>query len=476
MRRAVVALFALAAGACASRAAYKPPPPPEVPVAFKENADWKPAQPADHSVRGAWWELFQDPELDRLQTQIDVSNESLKAQQARFFQARAAIAVSRAARYPQVSINPSITQEETSANRENAIARGRTSTFLLPVDVSYEADVWRRIQNTVDASRAAAQATAADLEAVRLSLHAELALDYFELRGLDAERQIVDQAVTAFGRALELTRARFAGGIASQADVAQAETQLETTRAQGTDLLVRRAALEHAIATLVGKPASSFAIGVRPLTTPPPDIPAGLPGDLLERRPDIAAAERRVASANAELGVARAAFFPRLLLTASTGFESASLTKWLSGLSTFWAVGPAAAATLLDGGRRRALSAQAQAGYEETVATYRGTVLTAFQEVEDNLAALRVLRDEAEIQAGAVAAADRSLTLATNRYRGGVTSYLEVITAQNAALSSQRTAAEILSRRLAASVLLIKALGGGWSATTIPALKTEGVR
>jgi NodT family efflux transporter outer membrane factor (OMF) lipoprotein len=474
VKRAAFVLVALAVTACANKATYTPPAPQQVPPNFKENADWKTAQPADHLSRGAWWEVFGDEQLNTLQATIDVSNQTLKAQQARFAQARAAIGITRADKYPQVTTSPSITETESSANRANAIAHQRFSDFVLPVDVSYEADVWSRVRNSVAAARATAQASAADLESVRLSLHAELALDYFELRGIEADRQILDAAVTAFQRALDLTRSRFQGGIASQADVAQAETQLESTRAEARDLMVRRAALEHAIAALVGQPASAFTLTVTPLAGLPPDIPAGLPGDLLERRPDIAAAERRVASANASLGVARAAFFPRLLLTASAGFESSSLTQWLTGLSSFWSVGPAAVATIFDGGRRRATSAQAQASYEEMVADYQSSVLTAFQEVEDNLAALRVLREEAEIQQGAVAAANRSLTLANNRYRGGVASYLEVTTAQNAALSSQRIAADILSRRLGASVLLIKALGGGWNAASIPELKGDG--
>jgi NodT family efflux transporter outer membrane factor (OMF) lipoprotein len=474
VKRAAPILIALALSACANKVTYMPPAPSQIPPAFKENADWKAALPADQTVRGAWWEVFQDEQLNALEARIEVSSETLKAQQARFAQARAAIAINRADRYPQVTTSPSITQTESSANRANAIARQRISEYVLPVDVSYEADVWGRIRYAVDASRASAQASAADLESVRLSLHAELAFDYFQLRGVEADTQILDAAVTAFQRALELTRARFKGGIASQADVAFAETQLEGTRAEAKDLMVQRAALEHAIAALVGAPASSFSLIVAPLTGPPPEIPAGLPGDLLERRPDIAAAERRVASANAQLGVARAAFFPRLLLTASAGFESASLTSWLAGLSTFWSVGPAAVATIFDGGRRQAVSAQAQAAYEEMVADYQGSVLTALQEVEDNLAALRVLREEAEIQQGAVAAADRSVTLANNRYRGGVASYLEVTAAQNAALSSRRTAADILARRLSASVLLIKALGGGWNISSLPELKGDG--
>jgi NodT family efflux transporter outer membrane factor (OMF) lipoprotein len=331
------------------------------------------------------------------------------------------------------------------------------------VDFSYELDVWGRVRQSVAAARAQAQASAADVEVVRLSLHAELALDYFELRGLDAERAILDNSVTAFERALELTRNRFAGGIASQADVAQAETQLETTRAQAVDVGVRRSALEHALAELVGKAPADVRIAPTPLAEPPPDIPAGLPSDLLERRPDIAAAERRIEAASAEVGIANAAFFPRLFLTAAAGFESRSLGSWLSGLSVFWSAGPAAAYTLFDAGRRRAVTAQAQASFDESVANYQETILRSLQDVEDSLSTLRILREESDVQAAAVAAAERAQALANNRYRGGVATYLEVIAAQSAALSNQRAAVSVLSRRLAASVLLIKALGGGWA-------------
>jgi NodT family efflux transporter outer membrane factor (OMF) lipoprotein len=469
-------LLALTATGCAARHVDLPPPAPQVPPAFRESADWKPGQPADQALRGAWWEIFGDPQLNALETPVDVSNDTLRAAQARFLQARAAIGVARGSRYPQITAGPQITGGEQSGNRPNATVHTRLSDFLLPADVSYEADVWGRIRLGIDAARATAQASAADLEAVRLSLHAELALDYFELRGLDAERVLLDNSVTAFQRALDLTQNRFAGGIASQADVALAETELEATRAQAVDLGARRAALEHAIATLTGKTPAALQVPSSPLASPPPEIPMGLPSDLLERRPDIAAAERRIDAAGAAAGIAQAAFFPRLLLTAAAGFESRSLASWLSGLSTFWSAGPAAAATLFDGGRRRAISEQARADYDETVASYQETILRSLQEVEDGLAALRVLREEADIQASAVAAAERSLTLATNRYRGGVTSYLEVITAQNAALSNQRAAVSILSRRLQASVLLIKALGGGWSLASLPTLGTDGRR
>jgi NodT family efflux transporter outer membrane factor (OMF) lipoprotein len=465
-------LAALMAAGCATRHVDLHPPAADVPPAFKESADWKTGQPADQALRGAWWDVFGDPQLNALEATIDVSNDTLRAAQARFVQARAAIGIARSARSPQVEATPQITTGTESGNRTNATAHQRVSNFLLPVDVSYEADVWGRVRLGIEQARASAQASAGDLEAVRLSLHAELALDYFELRGLDAERVILEDSVTAFQRALDLTRNRFAGGIASQADVALAETQLEATRAQAVDIGARRASLEHAVAVLTGKAPATLQLPSSPLTSPPPEIPMGLPSDLLERRPDIAAAERRIAAASAQVGIAQTAFFPRLLLTATAGFESRSLLSWLSGLSTFWSAGPAAAATLFDGGRRRAVSAQAQAGYDETVASYHETILRSLQEVEDSLATLRVLREEADIQASAVAAAERSLTLATNRYRGGVTSYLEVITAQNAALSNQRAAVSILSRRLEASVLLIKALGGGWTAASLPALKT----
>jgi len=366
-------------------------------------------------------------------------------------------------RGPVVATAPQMTGGTQSGNRNNNVAHVTSADLILPVDVSYEVDVWGRVRQTVAAAAANAQASAADVEAVRLSLHAELALDYFELRGLDAEKALLDNTVAALQRALDLTRNRYTGGIASQADVALAETQLEGTRAQSVDVGARRAALEHAIAVLVGVAPASFQIAALSLADPPPDIPAGLPSNLLERRPDIAAAERRVAAASAEVGVANAAFFPRLLLTASAGFESRSIASWITGLSTFWSAGPAMVATLFDAGRRRAVSAQAQAAFEESVADYQQTILVSLQEVEDSLAALRVLREEADVQASAVAAAERALTLATNRYRGGVATYLEVIAAQNATLANQRAALSVLSRRLSASVLLIKALGGGWT-------------
>ncbi|HEY2432594.1 MAG TPA: efflux transporter outer membrane subunit [Vicinamibacterales bacterium] len=444
----------------------KTPEPPRLeplPAAFKENADWKAANPADQIARGAWWEAFQDPQLDELEAKIDVSNQTLKAQQARFAQARAAVAIAGSAKYPLITSTPAITAGTQSGNRPNATVHLNTSDFILPVDFSYEVDLWGRVRQSVAAARATAQASAADVEFVRLSLHAELALDYFELRSLDAELALFNDSVAAFQRALDLTRNRYTGGIASAADVALAETQLETTRAQAIDTAAQRAALEHAIAVLIGVPPASFQLAVAPLTQSPPEIPPGIPSNLLERRPDIAAAERRVAAASANVGVANAAFFPRLALTASAGLESRSLLSWVSGLSTFWSAGPAAVITLFDANRRHAVSDQAMAAFDESVADYQDTILRSLQDVEDSLAALRVLRDEAGVQDAAVAAAQRSLTLATNRYRGGVATYLEVIAAQSATLNNQRAALSVQSRRITTSVLLIKALGGGWT-------------
>jgi NodT family efflux transporter outer membrane factor (OMF) lipoprotein len=445
-------------------------PSAEVAPAFKENANWKPAQPSDAALRGNWWELFGDADLNALEQRIDVSNQNLKAAEAQFAQARAILRGSRSNLYPTVTANPSIVRARQSANRAAGSISGSYGDFLLPADVSYEADVWGRIRNSVEASRTIAQATAADLETARLSVHAELAVDYFSLRGMDREKELLDSAVVAFERALELTQNRFQGGIVSEADVALAETQLETTRAQAVDVGVERAALEHAIAVLVGQPASTFTIAAATLRETPPDVPIGVPSALLERRPDIAAAERRVAAANAQVGVTTAAFYPILTLSGAGGFESSSLGTWLAGASNFWTIGPAALITLFDAGRRRAAADQARAAYTEAAAIYRQSILSAFGEVEDQLAALRVLDQEAAIQNRAVDAAQRSLTQATNRYRGGLATYLEVTSAQNVALVNERVAVEVLTRRMMASVLLMKGLGGGWDASTLPQL------
>jgi NodT family efflux transporter outer membrane factor (OMF) lipoprotein len=327
-----------------------------------------------------------------------------------------------------------------------------------------------RVRRTIEASRSQAQASAADLETVRLSLEAELALDYFTLRGLDAQKDLLDTTVDAFQKALELTQNRFQGGLASCEDVEQAATLLEQTRAQDIDVTVTRNEFEHAVAALTGQPAAALSLPAMPLTSPPPAIPPGLPSELLERRPDISGAERRVQAANAQLGLAKIAYFPLIMLNVAGGFESGQFTSWLAGPSALWSVGASTLETVFDAGRRRAISAEAKAAYDQTVANYQQTVLTAFQQVEDSLSDLRVLEEEAKTQDAAVAASQRSLDQATNRYKGGLDNYLTVITAQSLALTNQRTAVSLLTRRMTSSVLLIKALGGGWDATKLPAV------
>ena len=460
----VVASIGCAVGPRYSRPATTPPPQ------YKETpANWKTAEPNDQIARGKWWEIYGDPQLNALEEQIEVSNQNLKAAHAQYQQARALVRFNRANYYPTVTTGISGTRAHNSSNRPlGNLSLTNTTDLVIPVDVSWEPDVFGRIRRSVEVARTNAQASAADLESVNLTLHAELAFDYFQLRTLDAEAQLLNSNVDAFSRALELTRNRYQGGVASGVDVAQAETQLETTRAQATDVLIQRAQDEHAIAILTGQPPSTFSIPVAPWNSEPPAIPPGLPSDLLERRPDIAAAERRVAAANAQIGAARAAYFPVFTISGSGGFESSTITTLLQGPAGFFSAGASAAVTAFDVGRRRAVSEQARAAFDQSIANYRQTMLTAFGEVEDNLAALRILQDEARIQAAAVAAAQRSLDLSTNRYKGGVVNYLEVTTAQSAALSDERAMVDILRRRMTASVSLIKALGGGWNAANLP--------
>jgi NodT family efflux transporter outer membrane factor (OMF) lipoprotein len=446
-------------------------PSTQVPQVYKELPEgWKTAAPSDQIPRGKWWEVFHDPQLNALEEKVNVSNQTLKAAYEQFLQARALVRYYRADYYPTVTAGASGAYTRPSQNRpiSNLGSNKNTTDLLLPITASWEPDVFGRVRRTVEAVRSNAQASAADVESVRLSVHAELASDYFQMRTLDAEEQLLQSTVRAYEKALELTQNRHRGGVASAVDVAQAQTQLETTRAQAIDIQVARAQFEHAIAVLIGEPASTFSFAANPWTAPPPTIPTGVPSDLLERRPDIAAAERRMAAANAQIGVARAAYFPSLLLTGSGGFESGAVTTWLSGPSGFLSAGASAAVTAFDVGRRRAASEQARAALDQSVANYRQAVLTSFQEVENNLAALRILDDEARRQQDAVAASERSLNLSLNRYRGGVTTYLEVTTAQGLALANERTAVQILARRMNASVLLIQALGGGWNASELP--------
>jgi len=443
----------------------------QTPPTYKEMGNWKPAAPSDDARKGKWWEIFQDPQLNELEEKVTVSNQSLRAAQDQFLEARAQLRISRSAQFPLVTVGSSITQQRQSLNR--ALARATVpvnySDFLISGgDFSYEADVWGRVRHIVESSRAQAQASAAELETVRLSLHAELALDYFTLRGLDAQKQLFDSNVDAFQKALDLTENRFNGGLASKEDVELAATQLEQTKAQDIDLMSARDQFEHAIAVLIGQPASTFNLSAAPMPAVPPPTPPGLPSELLERRPDIAAAERQVASANAQIGVARAAYFPLITLGLTGGFESGAFTSWLAGPSGLWSLGGSALETVFDAGRRRAITDQAKAAYDGTVANYQQTVLTSFQQVEDSLSDLRILEEEAKTQDAAVAAANRSLEQSTNRYKGGLDTYLTVITAQSAVLANERTAVSLLTRRMTSSVLLIKALGGGWDISKLP--------
>ena len=462
--------------ACSVGPKYRKPAAP-APAAFKEPPpnQWKEAKPQDDTLRGDWWEIFADPQLNDLEAQVNVSNQTVAAAEAQFRAARAAVRVARAGLFPTVTVGPSATFTGSgSSNRAvlgagNVVRAGSSSSYALPLDFSYEVDVWGKVRKTIEAAAATAQATAADLETIRLSSHAELALDYFELRGLDEEESLFDQTVAGFEQALQLTTNRFNQGVASAVDVEQARTQLETARAEATDLGVQRAQFEHAIAILTGKPPAELTLARGVLIGEPPVIPVALPSELLERRPDVAGAERRVASANAQIGIAKAAYFPTISLTASAGFDSTKISNLLTWPSRFWSIGPSFSEVLFDAGKRHAVVAQAEATYDATVALYRQDVLTAFQDVEDNLAALRVLADEAGQQDLAVQSARRSLDLSLDRYRGGIAIYIEVITAQNALLANQRTAIGIRTRRMTAGVLLVKALGGGWNVSQLPA-------
>jgi len=460
-------------------------PAAEVPASFKEIEGWKVAQPKDHLIRGAWWETFNDVDLNGLEEEANSSNQSIAVAEAQLRQARALVRIAQAGYFPTVTIGASYTRSFNSSGGGGS-ARGSSSTvsssgvggsggpvsdYVLLGAVSWEPDLWGRIRRTVESSRASAQASAADLEATRLLIQAELAQDYFQLRTLDAQKQFLDTTVTAFQKFLDLTKNRYARGVAPRADVLQAETQLKTTQAQAIDIGVLRAQLEHAIASLVGKPASVFSIPATPMALVPPEIPAGVPSELLERRPDIAGAERRMAAANAQVGVAVAAYYPAVTLSASGGFAGSGLSDWLKWPNRFWSVGASVSEIVFEGGLRHAQTAQARAAYDATVASYREAVLTGFQEVEDNLAALRILQEEARVQDEAVKAAQQTVTVTTHQYKAGTVNYLNVIVAQAAALNNEITSLNILGRRMAASVLLVKALGGGWNTST-PGLKS----
>ena len=450
--------------------AFKEP----LPENFKSEDGWKPAQPSDAQLKGDWWTLFNDPQLNTLEAQIDPANQTLKQAEANFRAARAAVRFNRATEAPTIGVAPTVGAVRDSSNQpyfNTAYVNSGEGNFVLPFDLNYEIDLWGRVRRTVAQSREQAQASAADLETSRLSLHAELAVDYFDLRSADAQVKLLDDTVQAFQSALQLTEDRYNGGASPLSDVTQARTQLQAAQVQATDVALQRATYEHAIAVLIGKPPAVFTLTPDPITVAVPTIPSVpgvLPSQLLERRPDIASSERNMAAANEQIGIAQTAYYPTLSLSAAAGLAGTSAINWLSWPSRFFAVGSTLSETLFDHGRRRATSDIALAQYDGTVAAYRQTTLTAFQQVEDNLNALHNLEIEARQQHDATASAQQSLDLFNTRYEDGVDTYLQVITWQTALLANERNDIEITQRRFEASVLLVKALGGGWNASQLP--------
>ena len=453
------------------------------PAAYKEIGDWKVAQPQDAAAHGNWWEIFGDAQLNSLEDQCNANNQSIAVSAANFLAARALVKQARSQLYPTVGVSPSINYSRqpffgagatspgtggTSGGSSNIFASGTFTTYELPFDASWQPDFWGKVRNNIRANVYAAQASAADLENVRLTVQAEVAVNYFQLRVQDAQKKLLDDTVKAFRDSYDIAKERFEAGLDSDEDVAQAQTQLETAQAEDTDLGILRAQYEHAIALLIGKTPADFGMPLQPLDANPPMIPVNVPSVLLERRPDIAEAERGMAQANALIGVSRAAYYPNVSLTASAGLESTSITSWFTWPSRFFSIGPGASETLLDFGARKGAVLQSQANYERAVATYRLAVLTAFQQVEDNLAALRILDTEVQQQDNAIKSSDRNLKLASDRYRAGIDPYLNVITAQTTLLSNQRTALTLRMEQMTRSVQLIEALGGSWDSSQLP--------
>jgi NodT family efflux transporter outer membrane factor (OMF) lipoprotein len=468
-------------------------PAVQTPSAFKElgppdatrTEAWTAAQPKDDAIRGKWWETFNDAELNGLEEKAATSNQNIAAAAANFLAARALVREARSQYFPTLATNPSIINSRPSpaqfgglqtASSNSGIAVQSYTDYSLPLDASWEPDLWGRVRNGVRANEFAAQASAADFENVRLSEQAELAADYYELRTQDSLKELFDSTVAAYQDSFDLTRNLYTAGLGSDEAVAQAEAQLKAAQAQDTNLGILRAQYEHAIAVLVGEPASTFSLPSQSFRENASPIPVGIPSEVLERRPDIAAAERGVAQANAQIGVAKTAYFPNVLLSAAAGFGNSSFTSWLTWPSRFWSVGPSVAETIFDAGLRRATMDQYRATYDQTVANYRQTVLTAFQQVEDNLASLRILSQDIEQQNAAVDAAERSLQEATVRYRTGLDPYLNVISAQTILLNDRQTAVNFRMQQMVASIQLIKALGGGWDDSKIPSPKDVGIK
>jgi NodT family efflux transporter outer membrane factor (OMF) lipoprotein len=474
MRRNAILLGAAALLAACTAGPNYVRPAVETPAAYKEQGSWKQAEPRELESRGKWWEIYQDPLLSSLEEQVSVSNQNLAKAEAQYRQALALVQSSRAGFFPTVTGGVANTRSRASSTTiaqpsATPVSRGVVVNHNIPFQASWAPDVWGSISRAVEASEASAQASAGDLEAARLSAQATLAQSYFQMRVLDAQQLLLEDTIAAYEKSLKLVQNQYAAGIVAKADVVQATTQIKTTRAQAIDLGVQRAQLEHAIALLVGKPPSALSIPRSSLATAVPPVPAAVPSALLERRPDIAAAERRMAQANAQIGVAKAAFFPALTLSASGGYQSATMADWLTMPSRYWSLPASIVQTLFDGGLRKANTAQAIAAYDANVASYRQTVLSGFQQVEDNLAALRILEEEAEVQGEAVKLAEQSLALALNQYRAGTVNYLNVVVAQATALASQTNAVNILGRRVSASVQLITALGGSWREPAVEA-------
>ena len=469
-QRILVAVASVLMAGCAVGPDYRrPEATATMPGAYAgATNEWKVAEPQAGRPKGNWWEMFGDAELNRLETNAAAANQQLKAAVAVFDQARALTDVAKSGLFPHLGISPSATRQRDSENRFiNGKAAGRKQTFtyndfMVPIDLSYEVDIWGRVRRSVESARSTLQADADDVGAVQLAIQAEVATDYFTLRALDAEKALLDSSIEVFQRSLELTQNRRTGGVATDLDVAQAETVLRTTEAELPSTMLQRAQFEHALAVLTGHPASTFGIVGRPLDVAPPLIPPGLPSELLERRPDVSAAERRMAAANASIGVAKAAFFPTIQFNGLGGFESLNASTLFNWSSRLWSLGPSLTMPLFDAGQNGANLRFARAAYDEAVANYRQTVLAAFADVENNLAAQNFLTVQSMAETAALQAARKQLEIANNRYRAGLVTYLEVATAQNTALSIESTTVQLRGQQLVAAVTLVKSLGGGW--------------
>jgi len=462
---AVAAALATALAGCAVGPDYQRPTT-EIPASYKEAAPgWKVAQPADQHDRGAWWTLYRDPQLDALEDKLNTSNQTVAQYAAAYRQARALVGEARAAYFPVISGSAGLTRSgygSSNASSTSSSRSGVSNSYNLQLDASWEPDLWGKVSRTVSAQEASQQGAAATLANARLSAQGTLAQTYFSLRSLDAMQKLLDDTVVAYEKSLQLTQNQYAQGVAARSDVIQAQTQLQSAQAAAIDNGIARAQDEHAIAVLVGEPPSTFSIPASPLTATPPAVPAQMPSALLERRPDIAAAERAAKAANEQIGVAIAAFFPSLTLSATGGFQSSVLSQLLTAPSRFWTLGPQLAGTIFDGGLRAAQTDAARAAYDQEVAIYRQTVLAAFEDVEDNLASQRILEQEIVVQRQAVESARRALEIVTNEYKSGTVGYLNVLTAQTTAFTAEQKLASLAGQRMVSSVGLVKALGGGW--------------